>query len=332
MKKFSIVIITSLLIINAGTICLNNARDIKGEYAGSINSNTKLSVMNSNVEKMLSVNIPNHKSSKIIMVNTKSVKGTGTKGIISAKEIGKFTLELINTTGNWGNIEPFFPYMTSDQIKEVVDIYIQKAGNTKQVKDDLSRYIGKEPKKLKRKKLTRGIVDKRAIEVLELTANWGYITPLLPYMTAEAVDECVILYQQKTGDKKFPKEASSYISGKLKSNINDNNSILANEAINKNGNIDFSLLPKMKKSEVDKLAIIYINTTGDFSYVYNLRQYMSTKGIDKAVTAYMKKSTDYGIVGAMLEFMSKEASKALAKKYFEDNKNGKYEWIYEPYM
>ncbi len=293
MKSCSIIVIVFTLMIN--TICPNN-------YA--------LAMVN----------------------NTKPVDSASTKDAISEKEIGELTLELINTTGCWDNVEPFFPYMTSDQVKEVVDRYIQLSGNTEQAKEASSKYIGQGSIKNKRKNLTREIVNNRALEVMNLTGNWDYVVPLLPYMTAEAVDECVSLYQQKTGKSDVPKEASPYISEKKENSKGDHNNILAGVAIDKDGNIDFSLVKKMKKSEVDKLALIYIKTTEDFSYVYNLRQYMSTKGIDKAVATYIKKSGDYGLVGAMLEFMSKKASKSLAKKYFEEYKNGEYDWIYEPYL
>jgi len=240
---------------------------------------------------------------------------------IPTDKVDAFTLELIQSNKAWDTVQPFLPYMTSNNAAKLVEIvkpWYRPPG--------VEIYLGAGQNTYSNEPLTREIVNNHACDVIQNTGNWSYVKPMFPYMTADAVKKVAEIYISKTGRYDIAQEASPYYEGELEAK---------DESVQKttdyNG-IDFVNLPNMTSKEVDALALSYIDATGQFGYVYNMCPYMSTAGIDASVTAYLDKGGDIGIVGAMLPNMSREAARTIAQKYYKEKSNDDYDWIFKPYL
>ncbi len=270
-------------------------------------------------------------------------KASNSTEIIQTRDIDAFALELIETTNCWDTIENFLPYMTSTGVENVVaavrkNLNVSIYPGYEEVLRNAAKYFGKGTKTASDSPLTRNDVDELAVYMIDRSANWSYVKPLFPYMTKNGVEQLVTIFLQRTGNYEIASEAEAYL-GKSISSIQGIQSIPGIPGIpgkqggftGNTGGINFERLPSMTTQEVDTLAKDYINNTGEFGYVYNLRQFMSIKGIDEAVALYVRKTGDYGLVGAMLQFMSKDARHTLVEQYFESGTSGDYDWIYTPY-
>lgn len=259
--------------------------------------------------------------------NKQGIVSSDAKEVIKTVDIDNFTMECIKTTLCWDTVELFLPYMTSNGVENLVN-YVRKnsPGDYSKAFADIDKYMGKGTKTYTKEDLTRSKVNEFALIRMNLSGNWQYIKPLLPYMTKTGVEQVVNIFLQRTGNYETAKEAEIYMDKPISSISGKQGGYTGNT-----GGIDFTKLPYMTTKEVDALAISYINNTDEFKYVYNLRQFMSTKGIDEAVVLYISKTEDYGLVVAMLQFMSKDASRTLAEQYFKSSTSGEYDWIYKPY-
>jgi len=53
--------------------------------------------------------------------------------------------------------------------------------------------------------------DKKALDIIQKTGNWGYIEPYLPYMSIDGIKKAVEIYNSKHIDPSEHKKASDYI-------------------------------------------------------------------------------------------------------------------------
>ncbi|SNS61301.1 hypothetical protein SAMN05446037_101476 [Anaerovirgula multivorans] len=53
--------------------------------------------------------------------------------------------------------------------------------------------------------------DKKALDIIQRTGNWGYIEPYLPYMSSDGIKKSVEIYNSKHMNPSEHKKASDYI-------------------------------------------------------------------------------------------------------------------------
>lgn len=53
--------------------------------------------------------------------------------------------------------------------------------------------------------------DKKALDIIQKTGNWGYMEPYLPYMSTDGIKKAVEIYNSKHMDPSEHKKASDYI-------------------------------------------------------------------------------------------------------------------------
>lgn len=59
--------------------------------------------------------------------------------------------------------------------------------------------------------ISKNQADKKAIEIIQKTGNWGYIEQYIPYMSADSVKKVVEIYNSKHMNPSEHKKASDYI-------------------------------------------------------------------------------------------------------------------------
>jgi copper amine oxidase-like protein len=185
-------------------------------------------------------------------------ENTANKNIIT-NQANKLALEIINNTANWSYVEPLFPYMTTEGVKDMVDLYNQKSGNYKQ-EEEVLQYINKNnstsdgSNQLK----TKSDYDNLANEALLKTNDMFSILVYLPYMNTDKIDTMVKDYIEK----------------------NDYFYCI------------YNIYQYMSTKAIDDTVKSYIDKTDDYGAVTSILQFMSTDASDYVAKKYVTESKD----------------------------------------
>lgn len=206
-----------------------------------------------NIEGKAQNSICNDETAKNLQKDAVSKNTEGNQG-------DKLALEIMQKTGNWKYVEPLFPYMTPDGVKEVVDLYVREKGGSNKQTESASQYMNKDNfaargcTQLK----TQSDYDTLASEALSKTDDMFSILVYLPYMSKNKIDAMVKDYIDKTN----------------------------------NFNCIYNVHEYMSTRAIDDAVKSYINKTGDYGTVASILQFMSTDGSSYIAKKYISEAKD----------------------------------------
>ncbi len=219
----------------------------------------------------LGYNVEWNGSKRSIIISTKttgSIHGSSTaiaplqnitNNSTTKNETDKQALEIMQKTGNWNYVEPFFPSMTSQGVEEVVVLYIQKTGNYEQaeaalpyiIKDDFTTDVSTKSK-------TQSDYDTLASKTISKTSDIYSIMVYIPHMSTDKVDTMVKDYIHKTNAF----------------------------------NCIYAIRQYMSTKSIDDTVKSYVDRTSDYGTVSASLQFMSADASDYVAKKYINEEKD----------------------------------------
>lgn len=177
---------------------------------------------------------------------------------IAKNQGDKLALEFMQKTGNWSYVEPLFPYMTPEGVKDVVDLYINQKGGNRQKIESAIPYMNKDnfkPSNSNELK-TQADYDTLASNALSKTNDMFSILAYLPYMSTDKIDTLVKDYIGKTN----------------------------------NFNCIYNIHKYMSTKAIDDTVKSYIDKTGDYGIVASMLGFMSSDASNYVAKKYISES------------------------------------------